>query len=172
MSSEAQIAASRRNALKSTGPRTAEGKAASSQNARKNRELILPFEDEHAYRALASDLRRDLAPQTPTESILVENIIAAAWRLRRARTLEAGLYYANLPAGPGRDATLESALAYRRDCQQYGSFDSMSRHESRLERHLHRALHALERLRETKPNEPAAEAVLAPEVMNVSTTSP
>ena len=174
MSTAAQIDANRRNALKSTGPRTATGKAASSQNARKRRELILPFEDPEDFRQLAAELRRDLAPQTPTEHLLVDSIISAAWRLRRARTLEAGLYYANLPAGPDRDATLESALALRNDNRTGSSLESMSRHEARLERTFYRALHNLNRLRnpipprQTNPIEPASLTFSAAESSNVS----
>jgi hypothetical protein len=53
MTSSRQVQANRRNALKTTGPKTAEGKAAVCLNAMKHgllsREVLLPGEDEVAF---------------------------------------------------------------------------------------------------------------------------
>ena len=58
MTSEKQAQANRRNALKSTGPKTPEGKAAVRLNANKHglrsREVLLPGEDEEALKELDS----------------------------------------------------------------------------------------------------------------------
>ena len=57
MASEARIAANRLNAQKSTGPRTAEGKAVVAQNAVKHgllaREGLLRGEDREEYESTA-----------------------------------------------------------------------------------------------------------------------
>ncbi len=83
----------RNNAQHSTGPRTAEGKTASSQNAFKHglysKQLILPGEDPAELDALRSDLRREHQPATTTEDILVNELAEHYWRLRRMRKLEA-----------------------------------------------------------------------------------
>jgi hypothetical protein len=54
MTSEKKAEANRRNALKSTGPKTPEGKAAVSLNALKHgllsQEILLPREDEEVLR--------------------------------------------------------------------------------------------------------------------------
>jgi hypothetical protein len=91
-----QIEANRRNALQSTGPKTAEGKTVVALNAIKHgllsRELLLPGEDGTDLSELAENLRAQLAPVEALESLFVDRIIAAVWRLRRLIRVEAGLF--------------------------------------------------------------------------------
>ena len=83
----------RTNAQHSTGPRTAEGKSASSRNAFKHglysKKLMLPGEDPAELDSLRDDLRREHQPTTTTEEILVNEIAEHYWRLRRMRKFEA-----------------------------------------------------------------------------------
>jgi hypothetical protein len=96
VTSDKQTQANRRNALKSTGPTTPEGKAAASQNALTHgllsREVLLPGEDEAALVELSGRLRDELQPTGELEGLLVERVIAAAWRLRRLGRVEAGIF--------------------------------------------------------------------------------
>ena len=96
MTSEKKAQANRRNALKSTGPKTPEGKAAVRLNALKHgllsQEMLLPGEDEEALRELGQDLRDELQPVGELENLLVERIIASYWRLRRLGRVEAGIF--------------------------------------------------------------------------------
>ena len=67
MTSDKQAQANRRNALKSTGPKTPEGKAAVRYNAMRHGLLsedvvLLPGEDEAALRELGELLREELQP--------------------------------------------------------------------------------------------------------------
>jgi hypothetical protein len=66
MTSTRKSEAIRRNALKSTGPKTPEGKATFHLNAFKHdllcTEVLLPGEDEQAWRALGERLRAELHP--------------------------------------------------------------------------------------------------------------
>lgn len=93
MPTQNQIEANRRNARKSTGPRTAGGKAVSCMNALKSGidagSSIIPGEDAAELAALTEHLYHDCQPQTAIESILVDNIIRAAWRLRRFDRIDA-----------------------------------------------------------------------------------
>ncbi len=88
-----RAAINRANAQHSTGPRTAEGKSASSQNAFKHglysKQLVLPGEDPAELDALRADLRREHQPATTTEDILVNELAEHYWRLRRMRKFEA-----------------------------------------------------------------------------------
>ena len=83
--------ANRRNALKSTGPKTPEGKRFVRWNALKHgllaREVLIPAgmgaEDRTEFRNLLRQLRHDLQPSGALEEILVEKIAVCYWRLRR-----------------------------------------------------------------------------------------
>ena len=96
MTSEKKAEANRRNALKSTGPKTPEGKAAVRLNALKHgllsQEILLPGEDEEALRELGHNLRTELQPVGELENLLVDRIISAYWRLRRLGRVEAGIF--------------------------------------------------------------------------------
>jgi hypothetical protein len=96
MTSDKKAEANRRNALKSTGPKTREGKAAVRLNALKHgllsQEILLPGEDEEALRELGEHLRNELQPAGELENLLVDRIISAYWRLRRLGRVETGLF--------------------------------------------------------------------------------
>jgi hypothetical protein len=96
MTSEKQAQANRRNALKSTGPKTPEGKAAVRLNANKHglrsQEILLSGEDEEALKELDENLRAELQPVGELENLFVDGIVAAHWRLRRLRRVEAGIF--------------------------------------------------------------------------------
>jgi hypothetical protein len=96
--SKRQLEANRRNALKSTGPRTPEGKARSSRNAITHgilaQEVLIRAgdgaEDPAELEALLEQFRNDLRPVGVLEEMLVERIAACYWRLRRAQRFEVG----------------------------------------------------------------------------------
>ena len=85
---EKRLTANRRNALKSTGPRTPEGKAKASMNALKHglraSSLAVPFledpEDWETHRRLVI---QDLTPSGYLETVLSERVAAILWRLGR-----------------------------------------------------------------------------------------
>jgi hypothetical protein len=88
MTTEAQVAANRVNAQKSTGPRTAEGKAAVTQNAVKHglraQAVVLPGEDGYEYARYHGQMQEQLQPADVQEIELAERIVGLSWRLRRA----------------------------------------------------------------------------------------
>jgi hypothetical protein len=96
MTSEKKAQANRQNALKSTGPKTPEGKDAVRLNAMKYgllcQEVLLPGEDEEALRELSEHLWTELKPVGEMENLLVDRIIASHWRLRRLGRVEAGIF--------------------------------------------------------------------------------
>jgi hypothetical protein len=85
--SEKKLAANRKNAQRSTGPRTPQGKASSSQNAATHHlcstEVPLPNEDPNCHYRFSQELQEELNPQSPIQHILCTQIIDTAWRLRR-----------------------------------------------------------------------------------------
>ncbi len=96
MTSDKQVRANQQNALKSTGPKTSEGKAAIRHNALTHgllsQEVLLPGEDDAALKELSENLRDELQPVGELENMLVERIISAYWRLRRLGRVEAGIF--------------------------------------------------------------------------------
>ena len=97
MASKRQIRANRRNARRSTGPRTAAGKAASAANALCHGlaaadTVVLPDEDEEAFERLKQDVLADLDPQDTLQAVLAQRIVVLLWRLDRAARLEVELF--------------------------------------------------------------------------------
>ena len=96
MASERQIQANKLNAQRSTGPRTLQGKARVASNALKHglngKRIVLPNEDPEEFDDLRNALREELAPQGALEEMLVDEIVADAWRLRRIPILEATVH--------------------------------------------------------------------------------
>jgi len=92
MATQAQILANRRNSEKSTGPRTAEGKAAVAKNATKhglfaNKDVVIS-ENQADFDAFRDDMLAELAPAGTMESILAERIVSLTWRLKRAERMQ------------------------------------------------------------------------------------
>jgi hypothetical protein len=96
MATPAQIAANRANSLKSTGPRTPEGKAVSRFNALKHgldaEAAIIPGENSADYDSLVRDYQAEFAPSSPSGAFHVETMIRADWNKRRLQRLESQLY--------------------------------------------------------------------------------
>jgi hypothetical protein len=99
MASAAQIQANRLNSLRSTGPTSFAGKAASRFNAVKSgiyaKELVLPGEDLAALESMAANYQQQLGPLSQIEQFLVDSLIESDWRLRRLRKAETELWAAN-----------------------------------------------------------------------------
>ncbi len=88
-------ATNRGNSLRSTGPRSQEGKARSSQNSLRygflSSELLLPEEDPKTLSKLRERLRDQFKPSGPIEQILLERIVNVLWRLGRHHRIESAL---------------------------------------------------------------------------------
>jgi hypothetical protein len=102
MSSLKQIAANRRNALKSTGPVTPEGKERSRRNAVRHgltaETVIAALEDAEDYQAFEAAVTADYDVETAIERELVLRLASVLWRLRRATGIETPLFES--AAGP------------------------------------------------------------------------
>src|SRR5215469_4204931 len=96
MSSFRQIEANRRNARLSTGPVTEEGKNRSRQNAVRHgltaETVIDELEDAEDYAAFEIAVTADYDAQSAVERELVLRLASLLWRLRRATTIESGLF--------------------------------------------------------------------------------
>src|SRR5438445_5215402 len=96
MGSPAQDRANRANSARSTGPKTAEGRATSSANSLQHgltaQQIVIRDEEEDQFHALIADLTASHTPANPADIILVGQIGENYWRLMRARRIETGYW--------------------------------------------------------------------------------
>ena len=165
MSSQARVVANRRNAAKSTGPRTTEGKAVVAQNAVKHglwaRQAVLRNEDPQEFDLHRSRMLRKLAPDGPEEEAMAERIVALWWRLKRAERMQDEALDYLLEADRGSDwvkcrrengdpsarAELAFGRAVARDFAETRTLDRLTMHERRIESSLYRTMKELRQLR-------------------------
>ena len=93
MVSTKQLEANRRNALKSTGPKTPEGKAKVAGNAIKHglrsQRVVLPdVESQEDWEQHLAGVHADLAPAGYMEGMLADRIALILWRLARVARYE------------------------------------------------------------------------------------
>ena len=95
MTSIRQIEANRRNALRSTGPTTEDGKRRSRQNAIRHglsaETVVEIVEDVDDYRGFEAAIIADYDARTAVERELVLRLASLLWRLRRATMIETEL---------------------------------------------------------------------------------
>src|SRR3954454_23506207 len=96
MTTYRQIEANRRNARHSTGPITEEGKLRSRRNAVRHgltaETVIGALEDAEDYKAFEAAVITDYDAQSAVERELVLRLASLLWRIRRATTIETGLF--------------------------------------------------------------------------------
>lgn len=182
MASEAQVRANRLNAQQSTGPRTAEGKAAVAQNAVKHglraAQIVIKGEDPGQFESYRDAVLAELAPAGSMETMLAQRIAGLAWRLQRAERLQSEVFDALLAKetarplakltrslqaksaadDPGDDLALGRAVV--KDFGNSRVLDRLGLYERRIEHSLYKTMAELQRLQllrelESAPAEPA-----------------
>jgi hypothetical protein len=163
MATEAQLLANKRNALRSTGPRTSAGRASSRMNALKfgihAHSEIIPGEDPAELEQLTADYHQSIRPQGPEEAALVNQAVRADWQLRRLSRAEADVWTTsmnqdkekNLKAGLPEDDSL-----YMRAIEDNkNTFDRIYRYQASTARNLRASLESLVRLRKSALLQPS-----------------
>ena len=119
MTTEIQAAANRRNALQSTGPKTAEGVEAARFNALRHGlrslQTVVPGEAPEEWEAHRAAVVGDLKPEGAVELALAENVAAKLWRLGRVVRHEADM----ISVGQDREAL---ALAHEAAHQEKNKY--------------------------------------------------
>jgi hypothetical protein len=112
-----RVVTNRENARHSTGPKTPEGRAASSQNAGKHfltsKQVVIPGEDPAEYDAYRVGLIADLKPANGVEADLVEELAANSWRLKRAHRIETAILAEIAAGSPDPDAAIAKSFLER-----------------------------------------------------------
>jgi hypothetical protein len=171
-----QIDANRRNARKSTGPITEEGKQQSRCNAVRHgltaETVIGALENAEDYRAFEEAIIADYEAESAVERELVLRLASLLWRLRRSMAIETGMFeiqadhlsafrrarhvHPSRPKSvePVVDHTVEVARCFLRlaNLANY-ALDRLSRYEVTLWRQVGQILFALDSLDRRKPQE-------------------
>jgi hypothetical protein len=159
-----QMEANRRNASKSTGPRTPEGKAAVRMNSLRHglraRTVVLPGENRDEFHQLCGDLEVEWQPQSASEQFYLEQMAVSQWKLARMEVAEANL-------------CKETAISIK---TQVPLLDGLWQAQSRMERSYARAQRELERLQNSRrrevPDQQPEEPASAPEPSEEAPSGP
>jgi hypothetical protein len=136
--SNARQAANQANAQHSTGPKTPQpnrDREGAGSDARSrthgfcSAEILIASEEKEEFDKMAEGYHYDLAPEGETQQTLFDEIVAAAWQLRRMRRMET-------EACSGH----ESYTAILDDDVLQERLDRLARHKTRIERTFHRCL--------------------------------
>ena len=94
--SNKQLEANRANSLKSTGPKSLEGKLQSRGNALKHgltaRKHLIVGDDPIEFEEYRDNLWCELQPKTVLQEEMVMQIITTGWKIRRYQMVETGLF--------------------------------------------------------------------------------
>ena len=159
MSTEAQIAANRANAQLSTGPRTPEGKAISSQNALRHHNLakavLTRAECRHRFSEFVAGFHAEYQPCTATEVALVDSLATARWKALRISNFEAVRIDREFdaqqdPAFETMDNDIRTGIAYGEAVNHDRTMAAIGRAEARLQHQFNSAFDRLIRLKGTQ----------------------
>ena len=195
-----QLAARRANALKSTGPRTSEGKEIARQNSLKHGffscDVVNAVLDGPArldeFSTMLDALLAEYDPQSVRERILIDEVAASCWRIRRILRYECretwiddDRYERKAKTESPSDALL-STMGYDHQGNRDRIFrklrragldtlilpddsdvDKIVRYERLIKRNLYRALYTLERIRAARQGPQSSDAAPLPEPLNL-----
>ena len=152
MATPAQLLANRLNSQKSTGPRSAEGKAASSMNALRHgaraESLIIPGEDPAQLAELTTSYLDLYQPAGPEEELLVDTVIRADWTRRRMARLEVEAFNSLIQESDPPETAL--GLALQRDAAGANALQKIFRRQEAAQRQWYRARQELARLQSAR----------------------
>jgi hypothetical protein len=147
MATEKQIAANRRNAKKSTGPKTEAGKAIVSQNRLVHgllgRFQVFEGEDQEMYDALLDQLMLEQKPVGVLETELVKKMSEHMWLSRRARFYQESCFVI-LGRTPEQIANHQAEVGVTVDLERFAGY------QAQQDRAFQRALNALLKLRKER----------------------
>jgi hypothetical protein len=176
--SDKQLAANRRNAKFSTGPKTPEGKERSALNGFKHPHLgltaLMVDEDREAQTEFIRDFIADLNPQGAVDLQMARTLAMDNWRLNRIKAVEENIFawgfaVEHADACNSEIPQVENAMIHAVSYMQYADrINKISLYESRLSRIIARNTDLLnKRQAERRKNQPEA----APRTQTATATS-
>jgi hypothetical protein len=177
MISEKQLAANRRNAQRSTGPRTEEGKKVSALNARRHsltgQVTAMTDADRIMHDAFSAAILENLAPEGAMETQLAQRIATDSWRLNRICAVEDNLFALGHNAhsddieteNPEIHAALTAAKVFQKESKQ---LHLLTLYDQRLNRNIQKNLALLQSLQATRIAKHEAEMKEAKKLLQLS----
>jgi hypothetical protein len=177
MISEKQLAANRRNAQRSTGPRTEEGKKASALNARRHnltgQVTAMTDADRIMHDAFSASIVENLAPEGAMELQLAQRIATDSWRLNRLSAIEDNLYALGHSAHsddietehPEIHAALTAAKVFQEESKQ---LQLLTLYDQRINRSIQKNLALLQSLQAARIAKREAEMKEAKKLLQLS----
>jgi hypothetical protein len=172
MATENQINANKQNAIKSTGPKTSEGRAKVAQNAITHglcaARPVLSTENPEEYSQFRDDFFRRYAPEGVLENSLADRAVNTFWRLQRASTYETlivdnllreasndktnpnDLMCSSHAGGDGNPDILAAVLLV--DFDKTHILERVQGYETRIERSFYRTLKELQKIQTQRIN--------------------
>ncbi len=177
MISKKQLEANRRNAQRSTGPRTQEGKKTSALNARRHnltgQVTAMTEADRIMHDAFSASLVESLAPEGAMETQLAQRIATDSWRLNRLSAIEDNLYALGHSAHsddietehPEIHAALTAAKVFQEESKQ---LQLLTLYEQRINRNIQKNLATLQALQSARRAKREAEMQEAKKLLQLS----
>src|ERR1700744_2058428 len=179
--SEKQLEANRRNAQRSTGPRTEEGKKISALNARRHnltgQGTAMTDADRIMHDAFSASIVESLAPEGAMETQLAQRIATDSWRLNRASAVEDNLFALghndksdevetpDSDNAPEIHAALTAAKVFKEESKQ---LQLLTLYEQRINRNIQKNLALLQGLQAARIATREAEMKEAKELLQLS----
>src|SRR5713226_7547162 len=172
MPSQLRSDTARANGAKSRGPKSAETKEKSSRNSLRHgftarNIILLECESAEEYQKMEEDFAATHQPATPAEQDLVDEMVAARWRIQRIRAIETVIMDCEMIRKKPEieqtflqpDAAVHMAMAFRTLAEDSRCTSLISRYESRLSRMYDRAYRTLLQLQRqaAEPKQQATE---------------
>jgi hypothetical protein len=177
MISEKQLEANRRNAQRSTGPKTEEGKKVSALNARRHnltgQVTAMTDADRIMHDAFSASIVESLAPEGGMEIQLAQRIATDSWRLNRISAVEDNLFALGHSAHsddietehPEIHAALTAAKAFKEESKQ---LQLLTLYEQRINRSIQKNLATLKALQAERLAKREAEMKEAKKLLQLS----
>ena len=175
--SEKQLEVNRRNALKSTGPRTDAGRNRARLNACRHnltgQTTVMTVEDRAPLETFTAAMMTELAPVGMIERQLAERIASNNWRLNRASSIEHnlfadGLASADFNEGESHDDVEDTLTQSRVYSTQAKNLQLLTLYEQRLNRAIEKNMNMLRSLQAERQAKRAAEMEEAMKLLQVS----
>ncbi len=177
MTSEKQLAANRRNAQRSTGPKTEEGKKVAALNARRHNltghVTAMTDADRIMHDAFSAAMVESLAPEGAMETQLAQRIATDSWRLNRISAVEDNLFALGHNAhsddieteNPEIHAALTAAKVFQEEAKQ---LQLLTLYEQRINRSIQKNLALLQTLQAARIAKREAEMKEAKKLLQLS----